>query len=56
MYKDEQIKFSHVEFIDNQIVLDLVEKRPSGLMIILDEEVIMPKATDETFVRKCNQV
>lgn len=55
VYKFEKIKFSHVEFIDNQVVLDLIESKPNGLISTLDEEVIMPKATDFTFKEKLDQ-
>jgi len=55
VYKAEKIKYSHVEFIDNQVVLDLIESRPNGLISTLDEEVIMPKATDFTFKEKMDQ-
>jgi len=52
VYQSEQIKFQHVEFIDNQIVLDLMEKKPQGLISMLDEEIVVPKGTDETFLQK----
>ena len=55
VYKAEQIKFTHVEFIDNQVVLDLIEKKPAGLLCLLDEEIIMPKASDFTFIQKLDQ-
>ena len=55
VYKAEKIKYSHVEFIDNQVVLDLIESRPNGLISTLDEEIIMPKATDSTFKEKMDQ-
>ena len=55
VYKFEKIKFSHVEFIDNQVVLDLIESKPNGLISTLDEEIIMPKATDLTFKDKLDQ-
>jgi len=55
VYKSEKIRFTHVEFIDNQVVLDLIEKKPAGLFSLLDEEIIMPKATDYTFLQKLDQ-
>ena len=55
VYKSEKIKFQHVEFIDNQVVLDLIESKPHGLISTLDEEIIMPKATDYTFKDKLDQ-
>ena len=44
--------YTHVEFIDNQPVLDLIEKKPQGILVMLDEEIIMPKGTDMTFLSK----
>lgn len=55
VYQSEKIRFTHVEFIDNQVVLDLVEKKPAGIFSLLDEECVMPKATDLTMVQKLNQ-
>ena len=51
-YAKEQIKWTYVEFKDNQAVLDLIEDKPDGLLSILDEECMIPKGTDEGFVQK----
>eukprot|EP00854_Cymbomonas_tetramitiformis_P001340 gene1340-1938_t len=48
-YTAEGIDWTQVEFEDNQICLDLLEARPRGLLSLLDEQCIMPKATDATF-------
>ncbi len=37
-YESEGIEWSSVVFIDNQDCLDLVAKRPTGLLPLLDEE------------------
>lgn len=45
-YKSEGIDWSHVDFEDNQDVVDLIENRPPagiGILTILDEECIYPK-------------
>lgn len=34
VYQSEQITYDHVEFIDNQDVLDLIEKKPNGLLLV----------------------
>jgi myosin heavy subunit len=52
VYKAEAIVFKHVEFIDNQPMLDLITKRPTGLLPLLDEELVMPKGSDKTFLGK----
>ncbi|CAN1242723.1 XI-2 [Linum perenne] len=36
-YTREQINWSYIEFIDNQDVLDLIEKKPGGILALLDE-------------------
>ena len=39
LYKAEEIDFPPFNFIDNQRVIDLLEKRPMGLFLLLDEEM-----------------
>jgi myosin V len=39
-------------FADNQDVLDLMESKPMGLMLMLDEEVRVVRGSDESFLRK----
>jgi hypothetical protein len=41
-------------FIDNQPVLDLIEKKPVGLFHLLDEEVRLPKGDDVKWLEKCH--
>ncbi|KAL6326958.1 hypothetical protein AAG906_012642 [Vitis piasezkii] len=54
-YKREEINWSYVEFIDNQDVLDLIEKKPGGIIALLDEACMFPKSTHETFAQKMYQ-
>jgi len=51
-YAKEQIKWTYVEFKDNQAVLDVIEGKPSGILNLLDEECMLPKGTDGGFVSK----
>jgi len=53
VYQREKINFKHVDFIDNQSVLDLIEKKPTGIMVLLDEELRMPQKSDKNFLQKC---
>ncbi|CAM9943985.1 unnamed protein product [Scytosiphon promiscuus] len=53
VYSNEQIRFEHIHFIDNQPVVDLIEKKPYGLMPLLDEEVKIPKGSDGGWLSKC---
>ncbi|CAI0383211.1 unnamed protein product [Linum tenue] len=54
-YTKEQINWSYIEFIDNQDVLDLIEKKPSGILALLDEACMFPRSTHETFAQKLYQ-
>ncbi|KAG5188336.1 myosin-like protein, partial [Tribonema minus] len=48
-YKREGIKWDFVEFPDNKDSIELIEARPAGVLCLLDEQCIVPKATDQTF-------
>ncbi|KAG6471144.1 hypothetical protein ZIOFF_072245 [Zingiber officinale] len=54
-YTSEEINWSYVEFVDNQDVLDLIEKKPGGIIALLDEACMFPKSTHETFAQKLYQ-
>ncbi|XP_020880156.1 myosin-16 isoform X2 [Arabidopsis lyrata subsp. lyrata] len=51
-YQKEEIDWSYVEFVDNQDVVDLIEKKPGGIIALLDEACMLPKSTPETFSEK----
>ncbi|RID65021.1 hypothetical protein BRARA_D00248 [Brassica rapa] len=36
-YEKEEIDWSYVEFVDNKDVVDLIEKKPGGIIALLDE-------------------
>ncbi|KAK3261511.1 hypothetical protein CYMTET_29594 [Cymbomonas tetramitiformis] len=55
IYKSEGIDFEHVNYIDNQPVVDLVDKKPDGIMVLLDEEVIVPRGSDGNFLDKLTE-
>lgn len=54
-YTKEKIDWSYIEFVDNQDVLDLIEKKPGGIIALLDEACMFPKSTHETFAQKLYQ-
>ncbi|XP_042013386.1 myosin-11-like isoform X1 [Salvia splendens] len=54
-YTKEAINWSYIEFVDNQDVLDLIEKKPGGIIALLDEACMFPKSTYETFSQKLFQ-
>ncbi|KAL2942705.1 Myosin-11 [Bienertia sinuspersici] len=54
-YTKEMIDWSYVQFVDNQDVLDLIEKKPGGIIALLDEACMFPKSTPQTFASKLYQ-
>jgi myosin V len=48
-YEAEGIDWSFIEFPDNQNVLDLIEKRGSGILSILDDQCRAPGTSDKNF-------
>ncbi|XP_073014429.1 protein OPAQUE1-like isoform X1 [Typha latifolia] len=54
-YENEEINWSYIEFIDNQDVLDLIEKKPIGIISLLDAACMFPKSTHGTFSTKLFQ-
>ncbi|KJE91980.1 MYO6 protein, variant [Capsaspora owczarzaki ATCC 30864] len=52
IYHLEGLRWKKVEFEDNQSIIDLVESRRGGILALLDEECLMPKATDKSFAIK----
>ncbi|KAL5712216.1 hypothetical protein ACHQM5_014407 [Ranunculus cassubicifolius] len=54
-YTEEEIDWSYIEFVDNQDVLDLIEKKPGGIISLLDEACMFPRSTHETFCTKLYQ-
>ncbi|XLT37459.1 hypothetical protein HN873_068751, partial [Arachis hypogaea] len=54
-YIQDGIDWAKVEFEDNQDCLNLFEKKPLGLLSLLDEESTFPNGTDLTFANKLKQ-
>ncbi|GMY06879.1 myosin-11 isoform X1 [Fagus crenata] len=54
-YTKEEIDWCYIEFVDNQDILDLVEKKPGGIIALLDEACMFPKSNHETFSQKLYQ-
>ncbi|KAL1406362.1 class II myosin [Vanrija albida] len=57
-YTREGIKWDYVNFgLDLQPTIELIEStQPIGVLSLLDEECIMPKATDVTFTDKVQEI
>ena len=54
-YEKEGIQWSFISFPDNQDALDLIDKRGSGILSILDDQCRAPGTTDKTFVNDVYQ-
>lgn len=50
-YEKEGIMWKFIAFPDNQDVLDLIDKKHTGILALLDEQCILPKSTDEKYTR-----
>jgi len=48
-YEREAIKWSFINFPDNQDALDLIWKKGYGILNILDDQCRAPGTTDKTF-------
>ncbi|CAG8439676.1 12082_t:CDS:10 [Ambispora leptoticha] len=57
-YKMENIDWKFIDFgLDLQLTIDLIEKsNPVGILSCIDEECVMPKASDKTFIQKLDQI
>ena len=51
-YQREEISWSFVSFPDNQECLDLLENRSAGIFALLDEQCVVPKATDQSYANR----
>ncbi|XP_078439934.1 myosin-1-like isoform X2 [Wolffia australiana] len=54
-YIQDGIAWSRIDFEDNQACLGLFEKKPLGLLTLLDEESTFPNGSDLTFAEKLRQ-
>uniref|UniRef100_T1JBR9 Unconventional myosin-XV n=1 Tax=Strigamia maritima TaxID=126957 RepID=T1JBR9_STRMM len=53
-YAKEKIEWQTIAFQDNQPVINLISKKPVGILHLLDDESNFPKATDMSFLEKCH--
>uniref|UniRef100_A0A1L8E5D6 Putative myosin class v heavy chain n=1 Tax=Nyssomyia neivai TaxID=330878 RepID=A0A1L8E5D6_9DIPT len=51
-YTKEGINWQHINFVDNQDVLDMIGMKPINMMSLIDEESKFPKGTDMTMLAK----
>ena len=53
-YKREDIDFTTIPFKDNKGCVELIEKKPLGILSLLDEECIVPKGSCQNLLQKFN--
>jgi myosin heavy subunit len=51
-YASEGVPVDLIEFKDNQPTLDLLEAKATGVFAMVDEEINVPKGSDEGFLKK----
>jgi hypothetical protein len=52
VYKEQKITFDHVAFVDNAPMIALITQKPDGVLPLLDEELVVPRGSDQGFVGK----
>jgi len=50
-YEREGILWKFISFPDNQDVLDLIDRKHTGVLALLDEQCIVPRSNDHKFTR-----
>jgi len=50
-YEREGIQWNFIAFPDNQYVLDLIDKKRTGVLSILDEQSFLTQCTDQSFAQ-----
>jgi len=54
-YVSEGIKWIPVDYINNKPCVDLIEKKPIGILSLLDEECLFPEGNDASLIDKLNK-
>ncbi|XP_019629927.1 PREDICTED: unconventional myosin-Ia-like isoform X10 [Branchiostoma belcheri] len=56
-YVQEGIEWTHIDYFNNSIICQLIEKKNTGILAILDEECLIGgNASDQSFLNKLNEV
>nr|BAF80876.1 myosin-like protein [Saccharina japonica] len=51
-YEREKIEWNFIEFPDNKDCIELIDKKPNGIIPTLDEQCLLGKSTDDRFARE----
>nr|XP_039264286.1 unconventional myosin-VIIa-like [Styela clava] len=51
-YDEEDIEWRHIEFTDNQEILNMIADQPMNVLALITEEARFPKGTDRTMLDK----
>ena len=54
-YREEGIEWNPTDFPDNQVCLNLIEKKPKGILTMIDEECLLGQGSDHGLVHKLGQ-
>ena len=52
LYTSEGITWDHIQYQNNQHIIDTLERKPLGLFCLIDSECLMRSATDATLLSK----
>ncbi|KAK6590362.1 myosin-related [Cryptosporidium xiaoi] len=52
VYEGEGIDWTRINFIDNKLIIDSLEKKPNGIFPLLDSECLMPQGSDSSLLNK----
>ena len=54
-YKKENVQVNTVDFIDNQLCLELIEQKRNGIFDMISEEIKLPKGNDANLLTRMHQ-
>ena len=54
IYRKENLDVANIAFKDNQGCLDLIEHKKTGILSMIEEEIYVPRGTDDTLLEKLN--
>eukprot|EP00514_Thraustochytrium_sp_LLF1b_P009778 CAMPEP_0184556748 /NCGR_PEP_ID=MMETSP0199_2-20130426/41065_1 /TAXON_ID=1112570 /ORGANISM="Thraustochytrium sp., Strain LLF1b" /LENGTH=1621 /DNA_ID=CAMNT_0026953483 /DNA_START=287 /DNA_END=5152 /DNA_ORIENTATION=+ len=56
LYQIEKVQYRHIAFQDNTPVLTLIDKRPNGILNLLDDECVVPGGSDARLMGRIEAV